>query len=275
MTASTSCVVGGLTPGTRYQVTVSTTSANGAGAIVSLYVVTDQLTSLGVGQSLTINQGIYSPDGRYATILQSDGNLVTYGPGGARWNTGTSGKGGVLVVFQGDGNIVMYTSSWKAVWASWSRSSHAGLLVLQNDGNFVGYNSMAQPVWSSFTGPLSEPAFAVPPEARTAIGPGAQLAPGQAMFSSNGAYMAIMQGDGNFVIYSGGGAVWSSGTSGHPGSSLIFQSDGNIVVYSPTRVALWATWSMGAYPPSALVLQGDGNLVEYNIWAFPMWASRR
>ena len=95
------------------------------------------------------------------------------------------------------------------------------------------------------------------------------------MFSSNGAYMAIMQGDGNFVIYSGGGAVWSSGTSGHPGSSLIFQSDGNIVVYSPTRVALWATWSMGAYPPSALVLQGDGNLVEYNIWAFPMWASRR
>ena len=275
VTASTSCVVGGLTPGTRYQVTVSTTSANGAGAIVSLYVVTDQLTSLGVGQSLTINQGIYSPDRRYATILQSDGNLVTYGPGGARWNTGTAGKGGVLVAFQGDGNIVMYTTSFKAVWASYSRSSRAGQLVTQNDGNFVAYNASAQPLWSSFTGPLSEPTFAIPAGAPTAIGPGAQLAPGQAMFSSNGAYMAIMQGDGNFVIYSGGGAVWSSGTSGHPGSSLIFQSDGNIVVYSPTRVAHWATWSMGAYPPSALVLQGDGNLVEYNIWAFPMWASRR
>ncbi|CAB4859727.1 MAG: hypothetical protein F2903_06255 [Actinobacteria bacterium] len=275
ITASTSCVVRGLSPGTRYQVTLSSSSSEGAGVMASLFVTTDQFSSLGVGQSLAINQEVTSPDGRFATVMQSDGNLVTYGPGGARWNTGTSGKGGVLVVFQGDGNIVMYTSSWKAVWASWSRSSHAGLLVLQNDGNFVGYNSMAQPVWSSFTGPLSEPAFAVPPEARTAIGPGAQLAPGQAMFSSNGAYMAIMQGDGNFVIYSGGGAVWSSGTSGHPGSSLIFQSDGNIVVYSPTRVALWATWSMGAYPPSALVLQGDGNLVEYNIWAFPMWASRR
>ena len=274
-TTSTSCVVGGLVPGTRYQVTVSTTSANGAGAIASLFVVTDQLTSLGVGQSLTINQGIYSPDGRYATIMQSDGNLVTYGPGGVRWNTGTAGKGGVLVAFQGDGNVVMYTSSFKAVWASNSRSSRAGQLVTQNDGNFVAYNASAQPLWSSYTGPLSEPTFAIPVGAPTAIGPGTQLTPGQAMFSSNGAYMAIMQGDGNFVIYSGGGAVWSSGTSGHPGSSLAFQGDGNIVIYSPTRAALWATWSMGASSPSALVMQGDGNLVELSIWGLPMWASRR
>jgi len=48
-------------------------------------------------------------------VFQPDGNLVLYGPTGAIWHTGTYGKGDVLAV-QNDANVVVYDAS-KAVWA--------------------------------------------------------------------------------------------------------------------------------------------------------------
>jgi aqualysin 1 len=57
-----------------------------------------------------------------------------------------------------------------------------------------------------------------------------------------GAGVAIMQTDGNFVVYnSAGAAVWASGTGGNPGAFLRVQSDGNVVVYSGSGRALWST----------------------------------
>ena len=42
------------------------------------------------GRILTANQSIYSPNGQYQLIMQGDGNLVEYGPGGqVMWNAGT------------------------------------------------------------------------------------------------------------------------------------------------------------------------------------------
>jgi hypothetical protein len=53
---------------------------------------------------------------------------------------------------------------------------------------------------------------------------------------------AWMQNDGNFVLYATGGkALWSSGTYGHPGASLAMQNDGNLVVYGPGGKPLWAS----------------------------------
>ena len=52
--------------------------------------------------------------------------------------------------------------------------------------------------------------------------------------------VAVMQGDGNFVVYnSGGGPVWWSGTDGNPGAYLAIQDDGNLVVYSSGGTVLW------------------------------------
>ena len=57
---------------------------------------------------------------------------------------------------------------------------------------------------------------------------------------------AIMQGDGNFVLYSSSGsALWSSGTAGNTGASLDVQNDGNVVIYSASGAALWATGTNG------------------------------
>ena len=57
---------------------------------------------------------------------------------------------------------------------------------------------------------------------------------------------AIMQGDGNLVLYtSAGSPVWASGTAGHDGASLVVQNDGNVVIYSASGSALWATGTSG------------------------------
>ncbi|HEV2060310.1 MAG TPA: hypothetical protein VGR11_13220 [Solirubrobacteraceae bacterium] len=53
---------------------------------------------------------------------------------------------------------------------------------------------------------------------------------------------AVMQGDGNFVLYhQGWNALWSSGTYGNPGSYIVMQNDGNLVIYNPGGRVLWAT----------------------------------
>ena len=274
-TVVTSCTLSGLSPATTYQVTVSATNAHGTGPIATISVATGQPTSLAVYGQIRQYQGVYSPDGRFVTVMQGDGNLVTYGPSGPQWASGTSGRGGNFVVFQGDGNLVMYNIFGGAIWASGSKSTHPGALIMQGDGNFVAYNTNAQAIWSARTGPLAEPAFAVPPGARSAIGPGETLGVNQALYAGNGSFMAVMQGDGNFVVYGQGGPIWSTGTFNHPGAFLTLQSDGNVVVYSSSHQALWASWSSGWFPPAILVLQGDGNFVEYNIFHGAMWASRR
>ena len=53
---------------------------------------------------------------------------------------------------------------------------------------------------------------------------------------------AIMQDDGNFVLYDvNNEPVWASNTVGFPGAYLAVQEDGNLVVYNQDGNALWAT----------------------------------
>jgi len=55
---------------------------------------------------------------------------------------------------------------------------------------------------------------------------------------------AVMQGDGNFVVYGPHGALWNSGTHGNPGAWLVLQNDGNLVIYDASGAPLWATYSL-------------------------------
>jgi hypothetical protein len=51
---------------------------------------------------------------------------------------------------------------------------------------------------------------------------------------------AVLQGDGNFVIYNGSGTpVWSSGTINNPGARLYVQDDGNLVIYATDGRPIW------------------------------------
>ena len=52
---------------------------------------------------------------------------------------------------------------------------------------------------------------------------------------------AIMQQDGNFVLYNAtGNPAWATDTNGNPGARLVLQDDRNLVVYASSNRALWA-----------------------------------
>jgi hypothetical protein len=74
------------------------------------------------GDVLNPGQYISNSDGKL--IYQHDGNLVLYTASGqARWSTGTHNTSPGRVVMQTDGNLVVYDGGGRAVWASHSRGS--------------------------------------------------------------------------------------------------------------------------------------------------------
>lgn len=107
--------------------------------------------SLGLNQSLDPNQILRSADGRFALILQGDGNLVLYSPRRALWSTGTTGRNPGAAILQGDGNFVAYDAQGRAYWATWTQGNPGTALVVQDDGNVVIYNAQGRPLWNTRT----------------------------------------------------------------------------------------------------------------------------
>lgn len=111
---------------------------------------------------------------------------------------------------------------------------------------------------------------------------GTTLATGQALnvndflLSGNGSYKAIMQSDGNFVIYAGSKPIWASNTvRGNGTYYAVMQSDGNFVLYNGTPQhqgpPYWASNTVTGGGEYSLCMQNDGNLVIYRGSA--TWAS--
>ena len=101
--------------------------------------------------------------------------------------------------------------------------------------------------------------------------PGQFLLEGDYMVASNGIFYAILQGDGNFVVYPGtgpdgrqGGALWYSGPHARPAGttfSLDMQPDGNLVMYTnPGNVGVWSSGTSGT---NYALMQQNGEFVIY------------
>lgn len=208
--------------------------------------------TLSAGQTLTVGQSLVATSGGYRAVVQGDGNVVVYGPRGAAWSSGTRGDAGVLAM-QGDGNLVVYTAS-TARWSTGTFGADARL-VMQGDGNLVVYVG-SRAAWSSFTGLIP-----VRPAGPAELRAGGELRTGQQLVSPDARFVAVVQGDGNFVVYGPGGqALFASHTGGTADPRLVVQTDGNVVLYG-TAGARWSTSTSGA--DARLSLQNDGNLVVY------------
>ena len=108
--------------------------------------------TLSTHQVLDPGQSISSHDGRFALVYQADGNLVLYNRDGAPvWHTGTYGSAAGRVLMQLDGNLVVYDASGAPVWASGTAGFEGAWLIVQNDGNLVIYTPSGAPVWASGT----------------------------------------------------------------------------------------------------------------------------
>lgn len=212
------------------------------------------------GERLTAGQKIVSDSGKLSLVMQSDGNLVLYAPGSsARWDTNTQDNPGAYATLQTDGNLVVYTAAGKALWNAGTGGSGAAFLQIQDDGNVVLYTAAPRSVWQ--TGTRYYP---------SRLEAGQTLAAGQRLQSPNGAFEALMQTDGNFVLYGPGGWTWQSDTDGSGATRLSLQTDGNLVMYTSANVWKWQTRTNGRTAGS-LRVQDDGNMVLYDASSTWVW----
>jgi len=104
------------------------------------------------GDVLHPGEGIRSNDGRFDLVYQGDGNLVLYQHGTAIWASSTHGHTPGSVVMQHDGNFVMYDVHHVPIWSSDGSYGHAGAwLIVQDDGNVVIYSEAGVPLWHTGT----------------------------------------------------------------------------------------------------------------------------
>ena len=109
--------------------------------------------TLNSNTALTPGTKLDSNNGCFSLVQQTDGNLVLYHNirRQALWNTGTYNRQVKWTVMQGDGNLVTYDPSNRPIWASGTDRRGGTRLVMQNDGNAVIYRPDNQPVWATNT----------------------------------------------------------------------------------------------------------------------------
>jgi len=213
------------------------------------------------GTSLSGNQAIVSPDGQNRAVMQTDGNFGVYQGGIWAWGTGSNGTGATRLAMQTDGNLVVYDAANSPKWASGTSGSGGDSLRMQSDGNLVIYSG-SHAVWASNTNRVI---------GTTATAP-ATLGGNVRLGSPDGRFEAVMQTDGNFVVYFGSTALFATGTNGSGADHFAVQSDGNLVVYDAANVPKWASGTNGK-GGTHLVMQSDGNLVLYTASNAAVWAS--
>jgi hypothetical protein len=98
------------------------------------------------------------------------------------------------------------------------------------------------------------------------------LYPGQSLNSCDGRFRLVLQNDGNLVLYQGSTPLWSSGTAGRDSAVAILQTDGNFVIYDSAGVPIWSSGT-ASNPGAYLAVQNDGNMVIYDSANRPLWAT--
>ncbi|AKV07006.1 MULTISPECIES: putidacin L1 family lectin-like bacteriocin [Pseudomonas] len=99
---------------------------------------------------LVDSQAIWSGTPSIPPIAGSNASVVISGPAelarGMPYFSGDS-----ALIFQGDGNVVVYGPNWSVRWASYTQNKGAVKAVMQADGNFVVYAANDVPLWNSGT----------------------------------------------------------------------------------------------------------------------------
>jgi hypothetical protein len=113
---------------------------------------------------------------------------------------------------------------------------------------------------------LAVPTAAYP----TRLDPGQSLAPGESLESPSGRHRLSYQTDGNLVIYGPGGGEWASNTAGTPAGSAVMQGDGNFVVYDADGNGVWSTGTHGN-PGAYAVMLESGNFAIMSADGWVLW----
>ena len=98
-------------------------------------------------EALNPNEQIVSPNKKFRVIYQGDGNLVVYDlskspdpiPDAATWHSRAAGISPGKCCMQDDGNLVLYNAAGLAYWESQTVGRQNAFCQIQDDGNFVIY----------------------------------------------------------------------------------------------------------------------------------------
>jgi GH25 family lysozyme M1 (1,4-beta-N-acetylmuramidase) len=203
------------------------------------------------GATLRSGATVTSSNKQYTLTLQTDGNMVLRGNGRVLWQSQTSRNPGAWFSMQTDGNAVLYSAANKPIWyTGTSGTGSAGSFVVQSNGDLTLTNSSGV-TWKA------------PVAGYDLLMPGYTLKSGQLLHDLSGQVQALMQGDGNFVLYIGGKAKWSTRTQGNAGAVLKLQTDGNLVIYDTAGNARWNTHTATVGNGTNLSMRADGKLVLY------------
>jgi hypothetical protein len=222
---------------------------------------------LAAGGNLNAGQYLQSADGRFILVMQTDGNLVLYGPAmGYLWASNTNGSSAAYATLQAsDGNFVLYDSGGHSVWDWHSQGLGGTTAVIQSDGNFVLDNSSGAAVQQSSTGGQILNAGA-------SLSAGGKLYPNYYLLSPDTRFVFIQQADGNLVLYDyNNNVLWQDSKAGNAiGFTVLQSSDGNLVEYGPGGTpVVWSPYVSGGAHAN---MQNDGNLVLYNSsWSTAVW----
>src|SRR3712207_3719368 len=97
---------------------------------------------------LRANERITSQERRVFLIYQGDGNLVLYtNTGRYLWDSGTDRRPVGRCIMQGDGNLVIYGPNNEYVWDTETNGNPGSSLVIQDDGNLVIYAPGDRAIW--------------------------------------------------------------------------------------------------------------------------------
>ncbi len=110
---------------------------------------------IGALTDLAANQYVISGDGRFKLIYQTDGNLVLYMNGSTPlWASNTGGTSPGRASFDSYGRLNLFNGAGNFVW-TWTPGTATagpyGFLAVQNDGNVVAYDANGAAVWSTGT----------------------------------------------------------------------------------------------------------------------------
>ncbi len=202
---------------------------------------------------LSPGAALASPNGKFQLVMQTGGSLVESTIAGKLiWQSGTASPG-ATVDMQGDGNLVVYSTSTQPLWSSKTAGNPGAYLSLGDLGQLSINTGRGVPFWEPGT-----------------YGPGAIFASASSKGLPGGQFRLNMQSDGNLVERNlAGTAEWSTGTKS-AGAHAVMQTDGNLVVYSTTNVALWAS-NTALNPGAHLSIGGLGQLTVVALSGVALW----